>query len=256
MAVTEPEYTGLKAASWDLLRGDTSGWEDRAFYRRVIQESGEPALDVGCGTGRLLLDYLAQGIDMDGVDVSPEMLAVCRSRAAALGLEPNLFEQHMEDLALPRRYRTIIVPSSSFQLVLDVDDAARAMRSLHEHLEPGGLLVMPFTVLGGPAAVAGESWEAEAVREDGALVRRRAFARYDPMTQLEETEDTYQVVVDGQVVASERQVRSPATRGYSLAQARALYEAAGFRIDRVVSGFGDAPFKEGDPIFTIVGVRP
>ncbi len=254
--MTEPEYTGLKAASWDLLRGDTSGWEDRAFYRRVIQESGEPALDVGCGTGRLLLDYLAQGLDVDGVDVSSEMLALCRSRAEALGLEPKLYEQRMEDLALPRRYRTIIVPSSSFQLVLDVDAAAAAMGRFHDHLEPGGLLVMPFTVLGGPGPEAGETWEAEAVRADGALVRRRSFARYDPVTQLEDTEDTYRVVVDGQVIASERQIRSPATRGYSLTQACALYEAAGFRIDQIVSGFADEPFKEGDQIFTIFGVRP
>lgn len=37
-----------------------------------------------CGTGRLLLDYLAQGIDIDGVDNSPEMLALCRPDAAAV----------------------------------------------------------------------------------------------------------------------------------------------------------------------------
>ena len=57
------EYTGMRASAWDLLRGDTSNWSDRFFYRDLIRHYGQPALDVGCGTGRLLLDYLAQGCE-------------------------------------------------------------------------------------------------------------------------------------------------------------------------------------------------
>src|SRR5215210_49040 len=122
------EYHGLMAETWDLFRGDTSGWPDRAFYREAIARYGEPALDVGCGTGRLLLDYLSTGIDIDGVDNSPEMLARCRKKAREMDLQPRLFEQSMERLDLPRTYRTIIVPSSSFLLIIDLEDAAEAMR--------------------------------------------------------------------------------------------------------------------------------
>src|SRR5947209_16987213 len=95
------EYWGLKAQTWDLLRGDTSEWEDRSFYRDIILEGGQPALDVGCGTGRLLLDYLASGIDVDGVDNSPEMLALCREKAEKISLTPRLFQQSMQTLDLP-----------------------------------------------------------------------------------------------------------------------------------------------------------
>ena len=85
-AVTaEYEYRGMMAAAWDLLRGDTSGWEDRPFYLAAIGASGEPALDVGCGTGRLLLDYRQQGIDIEGVDDSPEMLGICRDKLRGSG---------------------------------------------------------------------------------------------------------------------------------------------------------------------------
>lgn len=44
------------------------------YYRRFIEEGGEPALDVGCGTGRLLLPWLRAGLDVDGCDVSPDMI--------------------------------------------------------------------------------------------------------------------------------------------------------------------------------------
>jgi ubiquinone/menaquinone biosynthesis C-methylase UbiE len=83
----------MLAATWDLFRGDSSDWPDRAFYKSVIAESGQPALDVGCATGRLILDYLDQGIDIDGFDVSPDMLAICRQKAEEQGLKPNLYQR-------------------------------------------------------------------------------------------------------------------------------------------------------------------
>src|SRR5260370_31628698 len=111
------EYRGMMATAWDLLRGDTSSWPDRFFYRDLIVRYGQPVLDVGCGTGRLLLDYLAQGIDIDGVDVSPEMLAICAEKERQLGLHPRLFEQTMQQIGLPSTSRTISVRSSSFPLL-------------------------------------------------------------------------------------------------------------------------------------------
>lgn len=252
------EYRGLIAQSWDLLRGDTSHWPDRAYYRGRIQESGQPALDVGCGTGRLLLDYLAVGIDIDGVDNSPEMLALCREKSAGLGLEPTLYEQTMESLDLPRRYRTIIVPSSSFQLIIDADAACETMRRFHAHLEPGGALVMAFMVLWTRrAAEAAHEWHkiAERERPDGALVRRWARARYDVEQRLEHTEDRYEVIVDGEVVETERHRRSPAGRWYTQEQSLALYREAGFTNVRAYSQFTTEPVSADDRIWTVVGQR-
>jgi SAM-dependent methyltransferase len=251
------EYRGMMAAAWDLLRGDTADWEDRPFFLAAIREFGQPALDVGCGTGRLLLDYLLQGVDVDGVDNSPEMLALCREKSAALGLNPRLALQEMQDLDLPRRFRTICVPSSSFQLVLDPADTAQAMRRFHDHLEPGGALLMPFIVMGRPSTSLAETWTKEATRpEDGSIIRRKAWSRYDPETGLEETRDDYELIRDGKVVATEHHERSPATRNYTLDQARSLYEAAGFAVTRVTGDFTDQPYDPAaHATFEILGVR-
>ncbi|MGC8799894.1 MAG: class I SAM-dependent methyltransferase [Chloroflexus sp.] len=89
MKLPEYEYKGLMAEAWDVLRGDTSNWADRHFYLEIIQKYGQPVLDVGCGTGRLLLDYAQQGVDIDGVDNSPEMLAICKCKADELSLKPK-----------------------------------------------------------------------------------------------------------------------------------------------------------------------
>jgi len=252
----QPEYRGLKAQAWDLLRGDTSSWPDRAFYLDVIAKSGEPVLDVGCGTGRLLLDYLQRGIDIDGVDNAPEMLALCREKASELGVAPRLYEQAMESLDLPRRYRTVLVPSSSFQLVTDADDARAALGCLRAHLAPGGTLVMSFMKMRRKGQPLEFDWirVAEAQRpEDGATVRRWTRARFDPETQLDHEEDRYELIVDGNVVHTEHDARSPATREYRLDQALRLYEDAGLRDVRATSGFTFAPASPDDDVFCVFG---
>ena len=119
----DPEYRGLIASSWDLLRGDTSDWPDRPFFRKIIANDGQPALDVGCGTGRLLLDYLSEGLDVDGIDVSPEMLWICLEKAQDFDLNPTTYQQAIQSLDVPRKYRTIFIPSNSFQLVTDLSNA-------------------------------------------------------------------------------------------------------------------------------------
>ncbi len=256
------EYRGLIAASWDLLRGDYAAWPDRPFYRAIIERAGQPALDVGCGTGRLLLDYLAAGIDVDGVDNSPEMLALCREKAAALGLDPRLYEQSMETLDLSRRYGTIIVPSSSFQLLTSGDAAREAMRRFHDHLLPGGVLVMSLMLLvpaAPPPQMEWTDWVKAGRRqrpEDGATVRRQIRTKYDYAQQLDHTETRYEVVRDGAVVEEEMHARSPATRWYTQEQARQLYTDAGFGDVRLTCGFTEAPASPDDRVFCVVGTRP
>jgi SAM-dependent methyltransferase len=134
------EYRGLIARSWDFLRGDTSDFPDRQFYRDIVNRSGEPVLIVGCGTGRLLLEYLGDGLDVEGVDVSPEMLEICKQKAIQQSLRATVYLQAMETMDLPRQFRTIIVPSSSFQLVPDLAEAESTLEGFFRHLLPGARL--------------------------------------------------------------------------------------------------------------------
>lgn len=254
--VTSYEYRGLMAATWDDLRGDPSGRDDRDFYLTMIRQFGEPVLDVGCGTGRLLLDYLALGIDIDGIDVSPEMLALCREKGSTLGLAPTHYEGAIETMALPRRYRTIIASSSVLQLITDADAVQRAMARLYAHLLPGGALIAPFMTLWRAGMPLQREWENARLREaDGALLQRMGRVWYEPQTSCEHTEDLYQVIVDGDVVAVEHHRRSPANRSYRQAQARELFADVGFVDINVWRGFTQDDARTDDLLFTLVGVR-
>ena len=59
------DYTGLGAVAWELFSSEEAGPDD-PFFRRIVEQYGEPALDIGCGSGRLLLPMLADGVDVSG----------------------------------------------------------------------------------------------------------------------------------------------------------------------------------------------
>lgn len=253
MTLPEYEYKGLMAEAWDVLRGDTSNWEDRFCYLELIRKHGQPVLDVGCGTGRLLLDYLKQGIDIDGLDNSPEMLAICRRKSRELGLQARLYDQYLERLELPRQYRLILIPSSSLQLIIEPGMVEQALRNLGEHLLPGGVLTASIMTLWQPGDPLYSEWEKTAQRPgDGATYRRVARSWFDPATSCERTEDLYHLIVAGEIIREELHQRYPATRSYTQAEAQALFVRAGFQPVELMHEFSFDPVRAEDTLFTVV----
>jgi 2-polyprenyl-3-methyl-5-hydroxy-6-metoxy-1,4-benzoquinol methylase len=97
------------------------------FFQREIERFGQPVLDLGCGVGRLLLPLLCAGVDIDGCDISGDMLRQCRDKAAAQGLTPRLYQQPMHAVDLPRKYRTIYI-CGSFNLAGSRETSNRIRR--------------------------------------------------------------------------------------------------------------------------------
>ncbi len=137
-------HYGLIAKWWGEFNDDFRPHEI-PYFQRYIERDGEPALDVACGTGRLLIPYLRAGLDIDGCDVSADMIEVCREKAARHGLTPTLFVQAMHELDPPRRYRTIFV-CGAFGLGSTREQDVESLRRFHENLEPGGTLLVDIEV--------------------------------------------------------------------------------------------------------------
>jgi SAM-dependent methyltransferase len=143
-------HYGVTARWWAEF--NTDGPEIDSF--RSYVEGGQPALDLGCGTGRLLLPYVRDGLDVDGCDVSADMIALCREAAEREGLAPNLYIQPKHELDLPRRYRTVFVCGALGVGSTRAEDM-QAFQRAHDHLEPGGMFVLDNEV---PYAE-GNGWE-------------------------------------------------------------------------------------------------
>ncbi|MCX6066625.1 MAG: class I SAM-dependent methyltransferase [Chloroflexi bacterium] len=131
-------HYGLMAENWAEFSTDA---REAPYFLREIARHGQPVLDVGCGTGRVLLPLLRAGIDVDGCDISKDMLHYCRNKAESEAFNPNLYNQPMHAFELPRKYKTIYI-CDSFDLAGSREKGLDTLGHCYAHLEDGGALLL------------------------------------------------------------------------------------------------------------------
>ena len=238
-------------------------------YFRSFVDAGQPALDAACGTGRLLVPYLHAGVDVDGCDISPDMLALARERAMREGLAPpNLYAQAMHELDLPRRYRTIIV-CGGFGLGGERDHDVEALRRLFAHLKPGGTLVLDNEA---PFAKPGlwRYWVEDErnelpreyrdegdrrVTEDGSeLELRSRILEVDPLAQRVVIQMRAGLRENGELVGEEE--HTLAMTLYFTHEIVLLLERTGFVDIQLRAGYEDRPPTSDDDFVVFIAKKP
>jgi SAM-dependent methyltransferase len=124
--------------AYDLVLKDIPYGLD--FYVGLARAADGPVLDIACGTGRILLPCLQAGVDIEGLDLFESMLQTLRTKAAALGLAPRLYQADMSNFSLKRRYSLIVIPFNAFIHNMTQDAQIRCLQLCREHLLPGGKL--------------------------------------------------------------------------------------------------------------------
>lgn len=132
------------AQCYDSLTGDVEyvKWAD--FLERLFARSGQEiasVVDLGCGTGSLLLELLGRGYRMTGVDLSDEMLMVAADKCARLEEMPLLLQQDMSRLTLLEPADAVVCCLDSLNYVTKPAAVQRTFRRVWDNLRPGGLFV-------------------------------------------------------------------------------------------------------------------
>ncbi|MES2343738.1 MAG: class I SAM-dependent methyltransferase [Pseudomonadota bacterium] len=200
MTDTLNRYGSLCAEIYDLDKPVGSLF-DIPYYSGRLKDLDGPILEAGVGTGRLYVPLLEAGLDIAGFDHSPDMLAVCRRNAQDRGLTPKLSQARFQDFAFDQAFAAIIVPTSSFMLVDDFDDALAVLERFRAALAPGGRLLAdlpPLSFFEAPGGV--PSWTAA----NGDLLRMRSERVVtDPVGQRRVNHDTYERWRDGRLIDSQ-----------------------------------------------------
>jgi SAM-dependent methyltransferase len=124
-------HHGLIADYWATVNLDAPELD---LYEKHLRS---PVLDAGCGAGRLLAPLREAGFDIDGCDVSADMLERCRQRVP----DATLWVSALHELDPPRRYASIVC-SGVLGLGSTREQDIQAIRRLHDALLPGGTLVL------------------------------------------------------------------------------------------------------------------
>ncbi|GAC1384305.1 MAG: class I SAM-dependent methyltransferase [Herpetosiphon sp.] len=139
------DYT-IDAPLYDLVYADYD--EDIAFYVAEARRAHGPCLELGCGTGRILVPVAQAGVDVTGLELSDPMVARAQKNVAALppdiAARVSVVQGDMRNIALDRRFALIYIPFRAFLHLLQVGDQLAALASIHRHLLPGGRLALNF----------------------------------------------------------------------------------------------------------------
>jgi SAM-dependent methyltransferase len=108
------EYRGLHAEWYERVSASMGPSPEVDFLAAKVKALGQPALELGSGTGKILIPLLEQGLDVIGVDTSVEMTARCLAACTAKNVRAEIYEQSMVELDLPHRFRVIFLDSGGW----------------------------------------------------------------------------------------------------------------------------------------------
>lgn len=236
-------YLSLEAELHDAFWEAEDGGSEVRLMADFLKKYPGPALEIGAGSGRLMFPLVQMGLEVEGLELSQDMLDLGDKRAEKLGIRPVMHQGDMAEWRGPRKFAALLAPAFTLQLA---PDPAEALRHWHSLLENhGGLYLtvfMPYAELLGDLPE-NEWYEDHSVTlpdgREGLLETRH---RLDRERQIVEREHRYSLSGDPPLTHRSRQ----AVRWFEHAEMISLLGGCGFRVERFFLDF-DPTKKASDP---------
>jgi SAM-dependent methyltransferase len=233
---------------------------DITFYIDAAKSAGGPVLELGCGTGRVLIPTAKTGIAITGLDLSTPMLNVCRKRLRQetedVQSRVDLVQADMRSFSLEQKFSLATIPFRPFQHLISIKDQLACLQAIHRHLVPEGMLVFDIFNPSFESLVRQDEGqeigdEPEFTTPDGRrVIRKHKVTSRDRYNQINYVELIYYVThPNGE---EERLVHAFPMRYLFRYEAEHLLERAGFEVEQLYANFEKQPYGSeypGDLIF-------
>jgi len=250
------------AELYDLVPGYINR-SDIDFYLQDSREAGGPILELGCGTGRILLPIVEDGQHITGIDISPYMLARCREKLqlqpAAVQKRASLLQGDITDFSLDEKFNRAIIPFRVFQHLITTDEQLSCLRCINRHLiDRGRLVIDVFQVnlkfINDPRYKKEVEDLAEFELPDGRRLRRNhRMASYNRAEQCNQVELIYYLTHPGGT--TERIVQSFPFRYFFRYEIEHLLERCGFTVVDLFGNFDRSPLVDDSPEMIFVAEK-
>lgn len=248
-----PEPYATLARYYDLENADFT--DDLDFWLALAEAYGGPILELGCGTGRVLLPLARRGHAVTGVDHSPEMLARLEAKlAVARSLRgpggtlaaPRLLTADFASFQAPGPFQLALMPFNTFMHLLTLDAQTAALTNIRRHLASGAALVLDLINPGEAYAAQEQGLTLERVFPDGEqTVQQFSSLTLDRAAQLAHIVWLYDATAPDGVV---RRSSVPLTLRYTFpGEMRLLLEKCGFALKHLYGDYDRSPFADGAP---------
>ena len=248
------------AAIYDAIYADR---DDAGFWQAMAADAGGGhVLELGCGTGRVLVPLARAGFEITGLDLCAPMLERCGAKLEAelpeVRERARLVTADMTSFDLGRRFAAVICPFAGFQQLRTVEQQLACLGRCRSHLLPQGRLVLdlPNPDPAPPTYARDERGDGEATADlvewtDGRRIRWwMTVIGYDRSQQRNECELTYEIVeADG---ATRRIIETISLRYVFRFELEHLLYRAGFRVVTLYGDHDRSPFADSSPALIVV----
>lgn len=259
-ASIEPDPYALLPELYDL---EHSGFDDDvSLYLSLAEAVGDPILELGCGTGRLLVPLARADWRVTGVDRSRPMLdrAAAELRRANSSAKVTLAQAEMDqaDQAPGGPFGLVVVALNGLMHLADPSRQRAALEAIHRALDPRGQVVIDLVNPDSPTVTNADQTvvhEGRWALADGSQVDKFSSRRVHRSDQLIETELWYdRISPDGTV---KRTPSSFPLRYVHRAELELMLELAGFAEWQVYGGYDLEPFDDGsDRLIVTAEITP
>ncbi len=235
--------------------------EDLDLIGHYAGEHGDPILELGCGTGRVLLSLARAGHRLTGIDISPALLerAQARLQQQRLSAQVELLQADLRTFDLPaKNYGFAFCTSSTLMHLTTAQEQLAALRNIARHLRPGGRLLIDLFNPDLPRLFAVEGLMELADRwldeQTGAEVLKWSVRRLDLAEQLQETLFLYEEIhADGRL---ERTACPFTLRFLWRNEAELMLQAAGLAVEEVMGDCEGTPYASDSEHLILVAAKP
>jgi SAM-dependent methyltransferase len=230
---------------------------DVNFYVDLCREMGD-VLELGCGTGRVLVTAAQAGCTVTGLDNSEHMLARCRAKMDGLCMlvrdRITLVQADITNFQLARTFKLAIVPFRPIQHLATTQEQLSFLRCVQQHLQPGGRLVFDvfnpdLGLLAAPINPDEIEDTPELTLPDGRRLRR-SFRMLQKRYADQCTDCELIYYLDGRPI-----IQSLTMRYFFRFELEHLLARSGFELTTLYGGFDATPFADDSPEMIFIAIR-
>lgn len=247
-------HTSALTRFYDVFSTGLPG--DAHFYVEEALRAEGRVLELACGTGRILIPTAEAGVEITGLDLSPAMLDIARSKIARLPSEvrsrTTLAEGDMTSFTLDERFSLITIPGNSFGLLITPEAQRACLQRVHAHLESGGRFVFSMFdpnihIIAEHSGIMGSAikrFKEITDPESGQRVVVYDARSYDLEAQTVYQEWTFETLDDNGIMVR-REYTHVELRYCHRYEMQYLLELCGFEIEALYGDFQRGAFKHG-----------